>query len=289
MKIKKECNIVEDLLPAYIDCLLSEESLDFVKTHLETCENCQKTHQKMTSDLQKEDIENTENIKIIKKYTRKIKILKTLVAITILAILGVFLSHTGYRYYIVKNALTKNINYNVSGNYRLEEYDESIERYEYHTTTYWVDNKMKKVKGNEVLEYWEDNKHYFMNNDNKTYFIKNENIHEHSTINIPILILSEMKNLVDDKGIRPISILQFIFDSDITIQEEGFRGNTKYYVIKDMQKGIKIYFNQDTFFAERIVESTNKTTEYRILPSSSSWHDVLKPDLSTYTLIEKEM
>lgn len=288
MENKKDCKIVIDLLPAYIDNLLSEESKNLVENHLKTCKACQKAYTEMNSEIQKEDLQNTENIKIIKKYKRKIKTLKILVILTIVILLIIGLSIIGFRYSIVKNALSRNINYDVGGNFRIEEYEDSIERYEYHTTTYFSEGKMKKVKGNDVLEYWEGNEHYYIDNDNKTYFIKNENILENNNINIPILVLPEMENLVDENGINHLSILKFIFDSNITIQKEGFRAK-EYYIIKDMQKGIKVYFDKDTCFAERIVKGSNKTTEYRTLTSSVGWREVLKPDLSSYTLVEKEM
>lgn len=289
MKNRNDCKIVEDLLPAYIDSLLSEESKTFVEEHLKTCETCQKSYQGMTSTIQKEEIQNTENIKIIKKYKRKIKILKVLVALFILAILVFFLSHISSQYLIVKNALVRNVNYsNACGNFRMEEYEESIEKNSEHVTTYFAENKMKKVKGNEVLEYWEGNEHYYIDSKNKTYSIKKENILENNNINIPILVLPEMENLIDDKGIHTISILGFLFDSNITIQKEAFRAK-EYYVIKDTQKGIKIFLDKDTFFAERVVESPQHTTEYRTLTSSVSWYEVTKPDLSSYTLVENEM
>ncbi len=288
MENKKDCKIIIDLLPAYIDNLLSEESKNLVENHLKTCETCQKTYSEMTSEIQKEDIQNTENIKIIKKYKRKIKILKTLIVVAILVVLVIGLSILGFRYSIVKNALLRNIHYDVGGNFRIEEYEDSIERYEYHITTYFAKDKMKKVKGNQVLEYWEDNEHYYIDEENKTYFIKNENIYENNTIHIPILVLPEMENLVDEKGINSLSILKFLLDSNITIQKEGFRAK-EYYIIKDMQKGIKVYFDKDTFFAERVVKSSNETTEYRTLTSSVGWREVTKPDLSSYTLVESEM
>lgn len=285
MENKKDCKIVEDLLPAYIDNILSDESKNFVEQHLLACEECKKAYSEMTSEIQKEEVQNTENIKIIKKYKRKIKTLKIFVILIILTLLAICCGTIIFRYSIVKNALLKNINYDVCGNFRIEEYEESIERYDYHTTTYFAESKMKKVKGNEVLEYWEGNEHYYIDNKNKTYSISKEDIHKNDNINIPILVLSEMKNLVDENGINPIAILKFIFSSNITIQKEAFRAK-EYYVIKDMQKGIKLYFDKDTFFAERVVESSNQTTEYRTLTSSVGWREVTKPDLSDYTLIQ---
>ena len=190
---------------------------------------------------------------------------------------------------IVKNALIKNINYDAKGNFRLEYYEDSIEHYNYHTTTYVGENKMKKVKGDKVIEYWENDKHYIIDNEKKTYYIKNEDIKENDKLNIPIMIIPEMKNIVKENGISPIEILKFILTSNITVQTEGFR-TKEYYVIKDMKKGLKIYFDKETFFAERIVQGTLNTSEYRTLLSSVSWHEVEKPNfLDSYTLVEENM
>lgn len=288
MKNKNICKIVEDLLPAYIDALLSEESKKLVEEHLETCETCQKAYSQMTYDIQKEVIQNTENVKTIKKYRRKIKILKLFVILCILIVLGIGVTNLGSKYFIVKNALLKNINYTgACANFRIEEYDESIEKSEEHITTYFAESKMRKVKGNHVLEYWEASDHYFIDNDKKTYSIKKEDIHGNDNINIPILVLPEMKNLIENNEIQPISIFKFIFTSNVTIQKEAFRAK-EYYVIKDTQKGIKVFLDKDTFFAERIVESPQKSSEYRTLTSSVSWYDVKKPDLTGYTLVENE-
>ena len=38
--MKNECHIVRDLMPLYTEGMLSNESAAFVKTHLETCEDC---------------------------------------------------------------------------------------------------------------------------------------------------------------------------------------------------------------------------------------------------------
>lgn len=279
------CKIIEDLLPAYIDNILSDETKVFVQKHLKTCKKCEQVFQEMTAEIKKEDVQNTENIKIVKKYKRKIKTLKIVIALVILVILTFGFGTLVSRYAIVKNALVKNINYDAKGNFRLEYYEDSIERYDYHTTTYVGENKMKKVKGDQVLEYWENDKHYIIDNENKTYYIKNENIQENDNINIPIMIIPEMADLVDENGISAINIFKFILSSNIIIQKEAFRAK-EYYVIKDMQKGLKIYFDKDTFFAERIVQGSLNSSEYRTLLSSVSWHELEKPDfLDSYTLL----
>ena len=40
--MKKECNIVKDLLPLYLDDVCSNESKELVLNHLKNCDECQK-------------------------------------------------------------------------------------------------------------------------------------------------------------------------------------------------------------------------------------------------------
>ena len=42
MKEKKDCKIVQDLLPNYIEKLTNEETNKYVEDHLKECEKCKK-------------------------------------------------------------------------------------------------------------------------------------------------------------------------------------------------------------------------------------------------------
>lgn len=58
----KECNIVKDLLPLYIEELCSEDSKDYVETHLENCEKCRESFEYLKySELCVEAVEKKEN------------------------------------------------------------------------------------------------------------------------------------------------------------------------------------------------------------------------------------
>lgn len=93
----KECSIVKDLLPLYIDHVVSQDTENFVKEHLEQCESCKKEYdlllQEITLssniDLQK------ENIEILSKIKKKIKMKKILISIISILftifILGIYL------------------------------------------------------------------------------------------------------------------------------------------------------------------------------------------------------
>lgn len=50
-----ECKIVEDLLPLYIEELTSSETSSFVKVHLQGCEKCAETYQRMIAPVQQEE------------------------------------------------------------------------------------------------------------------------------------------------------------------------------------------------------------------------------------------
>ena len=49
------CNIVNDLIPLYIDGCCSDESCEEVKKHVENCEYCKKVFESMTQNITKEE------------------------------------------------------------------------------------------------------------------------------------------------------------------------------------------------------------------------------------------
>lgn len=50
--MKCECDIVKDLMPLYIDDLLSENSKKFVEDHMDSCESCKKYYEKLSSEIE---------------------------------------------------------------------------------------------------------------------------------------------------------------------------------------------------------------------------------------------
>ena len=45
--MKITCNIIEDLLPLYVDDMVSEDSRQLVEEHLKTCPACRKMQEEM--------------------------------------------------------------------------------------------------------------------------------------------------------------------------------------------------------------------------------------------------
>ena len=52
MKEKKDCKIVQDLLPNYIDKLTSKETNTYIEEHVSSCKDCKKILDNMQKDIQ---------------------------------------------------------------------------------------------------------------------------------------------------------------------------------------------------------------------------------------------
>ena len=68
----KNCKLIRDLLPSYLDHVTSEDTSKFVEEHLKECKECKKFFDEMNSEVDKEKIKDIEIVKEIKKYKRKI-------------------------------------------------------------------------------------------------------------------------------------------------------------------------------------------------------------------------
>lgn len=80
MKENKECEVVQDLLPSYVDKLTSEQTNGYIENHLKECEKCSKVLKNM-QDVNKEIEEQKlkRDLKFAKKYNRKLMFFKVIV------------------------------------------------------------------------------------------------------------------------------------------------------------------------------------------------------------------
>lgn len=82
--MKNECSIVKDLFPLYIENMVSDNTVDFIETHLKKCTDCRASLDKMKNNsliVKDDDTSNEQEIlplnEFKKKWTRK-KILTVL-------------------------------------------------------------------------------------------------------------------------------------------------------------------------------------------------------------------
>lgn len=124
MKETRNCKIIQDLLPAYIDNLTTTETNTFIEEHLQSCSECHK----ILDMIQKESgadvtVQNKEEeINYIKKYNKKYNKVKYALAILIWTLIIIFCVFYGRKIIIFKNITNKISNYKGYKNYYLCEY-----------------------------------------------------------------------------------------------------------------------------------------------------------------------
>ena len=102
---RNECEIIKDLIPNYMEKAVSNSTKEFIENHIKTCNDCKK----IIEELKKEELKQKENenleeqfeINYLKKYNKKIMILK-IIAVFIVFIIILLLGVIFYRYYSYK-------------------------------------------------------------------------------------------------------------------------------------------------------------------------------------------
>ena len=86
--MKRECEIVQDLLFCYCDGVASNSSKELVENHLKNCEDCSQMLRDMKQDKNEQD--NSKEVDYLEKINQKMK-RKTIISIISLVILVVFI------------------------------------------------------------------------------------------------------------------------------------------------------------------------------------------------------
>lgn len=72
--MKKECSIVREILPLFAENMVNEETAEYVKLHLENCEECKEELSNLSAPIVKSVRTNSESLKRIKKQFRRNKL-----------------------------------------------------------------------------------------------------------------------------------------------------------------------------------------------------------------------
>lgn len=231
--IKNECKIVKDLLPNYIEDLTSKETSEFLENHIETCKDCKDTLDLLRGDKkeeeQKEERIEEEELKHLKKYNRRMTILKSIAVVLALFII-ISLPVTirkkkendkayakgEYVYNIIQVA--KNKSEELKNEKNLEV---SIEHISY------VNKNEKKYKDN--YKFKDEKFSYMYDQSFKEYGIKSENMTQKLEINIgyeaAITILTDKYQDKWNMTIANIDVfnnLSIIDCSVVQVREEEF-------------------------------------------------------------------
>ena len=113
--MKITCDVIQDLMPSYVDGILSEDSQALVKEHMEACEECRKMLEIMKEEQGKEqaqmrpsaasgarhragETENTGSAAALKKIRKKLIIRRVLTA-AVAVILTLIAAAAGYNHW----------------------------------------------------------------------------------------------------------------------------------------------------------------------------------------------
>lgn len=118
MSMDKQCEIVQDLLPLYVDGACSESSVAMVKEHLESCPECKTLYEKLCSDTGEGTLK-AEMVGVVAKREKKVK-KKRLLTIAVSVVLTIILIFT------VINLWPASIDYGSSEIYSREDMDDAI-------------------------------------------------------------------------------------------------------------------------------------------------------------------
>ena len=114
--MKKECSIVRDLLPLYLEKMLSEDTAVFVKEHLEKCPDCaaEFEHLKLGGQTEKTETSQKENdvyviMAVKKKIAKKIFKIVAAVCLVFIALFSTIMLYTGISYSVTKDNISLNV------------------------------------------------------------------------------------------------------------------------------------------------------------------------------------
>ncbi|MCH5272603.1 MAG: zf-HC2 domain-containing protein [Lachnospiraceae bacterium] len=88
--MRSECNIIRDLLPLYVENMISSDTSDFVEEHLKSCEACRKEYERTKEPQSARKISDATPLL---KLSRKMKVKKIqTIALTAILMIALFVS-----------------------------------------------------------------------------------------------------------------------------------------------------------------------------------------------------
>lgn len=120
---KRDCKIVQDLLPNYIEKLTDEETNKYIEEHIKECEECKNVLENMKKDIKSNDEKrDVREVKYMKKFKNKIRILKFIILLIVLLLIFTFILIIGKRFFILIDISKKSQNINDFSNLHIIEY-----------------------------------------------------------------------------------------------------------------------------------------------------------------------
>lgn len=285
--MKNECEIVNDLLPNYVEDLVSKETKKFVDEHINNCEKCKNKLEILTEDKDKSKTKSKKEQKIelehLKKYNKKMLLFKIpLFTIIIVSIaLAIYITSKGYcNGKILDNAREKIKEVSSSNNYHIYEtqyyrFNKNNEENYYTTEIFYKDGKYKKIEkigsinneleNKETVKYWTKDE-----NSNKESLLEYEKYNQTGELimRMPSIYFGEgiaktLNNIMLDirtdefRGIE----CYVLRNSDKTSYREIWIDKEKMLPIREIQNIYGVQYDEKNFFIEFNVVTDEDVTK----------------------------
>ena len=282
----KECDIIRDLLPNYMDNLTSKDTNAYIEDHINGCSECSTILKNMQMDynVKKEDKKTKEFVDFAKKYKRKFRSLKFLVIFSILFIILIFIVSTTRKYMILSSSNEKLHNVFKLNNYY---YRHDLYSEDNITTTefYKKDDKYMVVHSfynkithevdypRDVLTYYDGEYTYFYIEEGKYYFKESSDssrdILTREKAKISDILLASLFSKIDTETINGKECYRIV-PSNMLNEDNSYAGKINYI---DKKTGIPIRsisqsdLNKYTTIFEETIELDSVTDDDFVIPN----------------------
>ena len=281
---EKECKIVKDLLPNYIENLTSEETSNFISNHIGECKECNKVYLDMkTSISANSNAKSNKEVKYLKKYNQKLQVLKVI----LILVIAIFIIRAGRNAIIVLNLTNKAEKFESSDCYykKTTIYDDQqltfIQIYNKGKNGYCAMQTINSDQNDIIKEYKKGNsKNVYAENE----YSKNVYLNSNSTF------LEDFGTINYLNKMSTLEFLQIVLTSNI--KSKICNGKECYYIAEyyssyiDKETGLLVR-NTTAATISPNGDTTDNIIDYRY--SFDDFNDKIfeEPDISEYKIIEE--
>lgn len=273
MKEKKDCKIIQDLLPNYIEKLTNEETNRYVEEHLAECTECTQILKNMQKDIDiNNDNERTrQEVKYMKKFNRKLKFLRNILILIVLLVVIVI----GRKTIILTNISSKVNKVRDENNYYIKT-ESLFEGKMTISERYYKDDKIlitktiysKDGKVTKEIIYQSEDEKIILKDDGEKKTLSNLSEIGRGTPSYTSKNFFENLKTAITTNIRTINIK-----------------NRKCYILRE--ENIEKFIDSNTgLTVKEIDDSDNYTINYEYEYGIVKDSDITRPDTTGYTLTE---
>lgn len=282
-----KCKIIKDLFPSYIDGLTNEDTNKYIEEHIKECEKCKEELGSMKKELELETTpQNGKEVKYIKKFSNKMKILK----IILLIILLIFVFKVGRNMIIIGSLNNKISNYTVSTNYYVKLYHYSGEN--------WFIEEWYKKDEKYAIKVRIFNENATVVSGTMEDYYNGQTVNSYNETSKKVAFLNKSDDVVPPTIPNKIKIYNsfyHIFISAISsITSEECNGKDCYQIV-GLNRAI-YYIDKETGLVVRSIgeitvgndkgEQVDRVTDFRYEFDVVTDDDFIEPDISEYEIKE---